>query len=339
MLTKPDIADEIIISHLETEYNLNVTTLTFLPLGNDLGAAVYRVVSDDGTAHFLKLRKGFIEITVTVPLFLKSQGIQEIIAPFETRSKRGWADLGEYKMILYPFIEGKDGFEAGFSDQHWQTLGKALKKIHSVQVQAELKRLIPQDTCSPQWRKSVRSFQKLIERKTYHEPTAAKLADFMKSKKDEIARIIDCAEGLAAQLQTKPMEQVLCHADTHGGNILISNRDELFIVDWDYPMLSLKEHDLMFVGGGFIGAGMNDIARRDQEETLFYDGYGKTEINLAAMAYYRYDRIINDISAYCEQLLLTDAGGADRESAFKSVTDNFEPNGMIASADETYKRL
>jgi spectinomycin phosphotransferase len=161
----------------------------------------------------------------------------------------------------------------------------------------------------------------------------------MKSKRDEITRIIDRAESLAAQLQSKPIELVLCHADTHGGNILLSDRDELFIVDWDYPILSDKEHDLMFVGGGFIGAGMDDIVRRNQEEALFYDGYGKTEINFAALAYYRYDRIINDISAYCEQLLLTDAGGADREPAFKSVTENFELNGMIASADETYKLL
>jgi hypothetical protein len=95
MLTKPDIADELIISQLQEEYNLCVSSLTFLPLGADMGTAVYRVVADDGTAYFLKLRKGFDEISVTVPLFLKSQGIKEIIAPFETKSNQGWADFGE----------------------------------------------------------------------------------------------------------------------------------------------------------------------------------------------------------------------------------------------------
>ena len=94
------------------------------------------------------------------------------------------------------------------------------------------------------------------------------------------------------------------------------------------------ERDLMFVVGG-----IDEIWKSEREEALFYKGYGKTEINFAALAYYRYERIINDISAYCEQLLLTDTGGADRESAFKSVTENFEPNGMIASADNTYKLL
>ena len=104
MLTKPDILDELIISRLQEEYDLHVSSLTFLPLGADMGSAVYRVVANDGTVYFLKLRKGFDEIVVTVPLFLKSQGIKEIIAPFETKSKQGRADFGEYKMILYPLI-------------------------------------------------------------------------------------------------------------------------------------------------------------------------------------------------------------------------------------------
>ena len=127
MLTKPDIADELIISRLQEEYNLHVTLLTFLPLGADTGTAVYRVIAEDGIAYFLKLRKGFDEISVTVPLFLKSQGIKEIIAPFETKSNYGWADFGEYKMILYPFIEGKNGFETELSDDHKRTFGAAIK--------------------------------------------------------------------------------------------------------------------------------------------------------------------------------------------------------------------
>src|SRR5262245_48925868 len=142
MLKKPDISDELIISRLQEEYRLQVESLTFLPLGADMGTAVYRVVTSDGTAYFLKLRKGFDEIIVTVPLLLKSQGIKEIISPFESKSKQGWADFSEHTMILYPFIEGKNGFEIELSDQHKRTLGKALKRLHSAQLPPELKRRI-----------------------------------------------------------------------------------------------------------------------------------------------------------------------------------------------------
>ena len=94
MLIKPDIPDELIVSHLQAEYSLHVSSVTFLHLGADMGSAVYRVVAEDETVYFLKLRKGFEEIFVTVPLFLKSQRVQDIIAPFETKSSHTWAGFG-----------------------------------------------------------------------------------------------------------------------------------------------------------------------------------------------------------------------------------------------------
>ena len=337
MLTKPDIKDELIISRLQAEYGLHITALTFLPLGADMGTAVYRVVADDGTAYFLKLRKGFEEIVVTVPLFLKSQGINEIITPFETRSNQGWADFGEYKMILYPFIEGKDGFDMELTDHHRRTLGTAFKKIHSAPVPPELKRLIPQETFSPHYRESMKLFQSQVETKTFDDPTAAKLAEFMKSKRDEISRLIERAGQLASTLQSKPLEFVLCHTDIHGGNILIRKGGQppiLYIVDWDSPLLAPKERDLMFIGGG-----IDEIWKSKREEAVFYEGYGETEITITALAYYRYQRVIEDLVVTCEQLLLTDEGGADREQAYRWFTSNLEPGQTIEIAEKTGKLL
>src|SRR6185436_9362514 len=117
MLTKPNITDELIISRLQDEYGIRADKLNFRPTG-DLNAAAYRVLTDNGVTYFLKLRKGFDEIAVTVPLFLKSQGIEAVIIPCETKSKRHWADSGDYKIILYPFVEGRDGFEMELSDKH-----------------------------------------------------------------------------------------------------------------------------------------------------------------------------------------------------------------------------
>jgi len=334
MLEKPNILDELIISHLQQEYGLHVSELTFLPIGADQGSAVYRVVSEEGTEHFLKLRKGFDEIVVTVPLFLKSHGIQEIIAPFETKSKQGWADFGEYKMILYPFIEGKNGFEMDLTDQHKRTLGMAFKGIHSMQVPSELKRLIPQETFSAKWRENLTSLQAQVENKTFDDPTAAKLAEFMQSKRTEITHLIERTGQLASELRSKPLEFVLCHTDIHGGNILITENNDFYIVDWDAPLLAPKERDLMFVGGG-----IDTLWESEREESVFYEGYGKVNIDFTVMAYYRYERIIEDLVAYGEQLLLTDEGGADRESAYRRFTGNFEPGQTIEIAEKTYELM
>jgi spectinomycin phosphotransferase len=334
MLEKPDISDKLIIARLQEEYHLRVAELTFLPLGADQGSAVYRVVSEDGTDYFLKLRKGFDEITVTIPLFLKSQGIQEIISPFETKSKQGWANFGEYKMILYPFIDGKNGFEMELTDDHKRRLGSALKAIHSTQVSPELKRLIPKEAFSPQWRERIRSLQAQVEELSFQDPNAAKLALFMKSKRNEITQLVERAESLASELQSKLLELVLCHTDIHGANILVTENNDFYIVDWDAPLLAPKERDLMFIGGG-----IDYIWKSGRDEAVFYDGYGKTNIDFAMLAYYRYERVIEDLVAYGEQLLWTDEGGADRPEAYERFTGNFEPGQTIEIADDTYELL
>jgi spectinomycin phosphotransferase len=331
MLEKPNIPDELIISRLQEEYDLRVAELTFLPIGADMGTVVYRLRTKDGTTYFLKLRKNFDEIIVYVPLFLNSQGIREIIVPFETKSKKGWADFGEYKIILYPFIEGKNGFQMELTDHHKRHFGSTLRAIHSIQLPPELKRLIPEEAFSAHWREIVKSFQGLAETMLFQDPNAAKLTQFIKSKRSEINHLLERTEELASELQSKPLESVLCHTDGHGANMLITENNDFYIVDWDAPLLTPKERDLMFIGGG-----IDNIWKSQRDIALFYEGYGKVEIDLKVMAYYRYERIIEDLAAYGEQLLLTDEGGSDREEAYKRFTGNFEPGETIEIAESTY---
>jgi spectinomycin phosphotransferase len=334
MLEKPDIPDNLIVSHLENEYDLRVRRLAFLPIGADLRTAVYRVTTRDGIGYFLKLRKNFREVIVLVPLFLKERGIQEILVPYKTKTGQYWADFGEYELILYPFIEGKDGFERELTGQHKRLLGSAFKGIHTTQITVDLKKSIRHEAFSPEWREEMKSFLNQVESKTFADSTALKLIEFIKSKQNEILRIVERAEQLASRLQSDPPEPVLCHSDIHGGNILIGDTGELYIVDWDDPILAPKERDLMFIGGG-----IDRIWKSKREEALFYEGYGPTDINLTALAYYRYERVIEDLAVICEQLLLTDEGGADRERALGWFTSNFEPGQTIEIADNTYKRM
>jgi spectinomycin phosphotransferase len=89
----------------------------------------------------------------------------------------------------------------------------------------------------------------------------------------------------------------------------------------------------------FIGDGIDEIWKSEREEALFYEIYGKTDINLSALAYYRYERVIEDLVVICEQLLTTDEGGADRERSIGWFTSNFEPGNTIDIAEKTYKLL
>jgi spectinomycin phosphotransferase len=278
MLEKPDLKDERIITCLQDEYGLSVVQIAFLPLGADQNTAVYRVVADDEMPYFVKLRRGdFDEAAVAVPKFLSDLGIKQIIPSLTTQAGQLWASLDPFNVILYPFVEGHNGFE----------------------------------------------------------PVAVELAAFLKTKRNETLELVKRSERFALALQAQPLEFILCHADIHAWNLLIDVNNALYMVDWDTLIFAPKERDLMFVGSGLGGNGHT----LQEEEILFYQGYGQTQVNPIAMAYYRYERIIEDIAVYCEQILLSDEGGEDREQSLEYLKSNFLPNGTIEIAYQSDKTL
>jgi len=334
MLEKPDIQDEKIVACLQAEYGLPVAQIAFLPLGADLNTAVYRLAVEDGTPYFLKLRRGtFDEISVVLPKFLSNQGITQIITPLSNKSGQLWASLDAYKTILYPFIEGRNSYEIDLSGRHWVEFGRALKRIHTIELPPALTSRIHRETYSPQGRQIVRAFLERVENEVFDDPIAAETAAFLKARQKEILDLVVRAERLAATNQARTPEFVLCHSDVHAGNILIDTNDAFYIVDWDEPILAPKERDLMFVGGaqGFSGH------TAKEEETLFYQGYGQTQVDPIALSYYRYERIVQDIAVECEQIFSTNEGGEDREQAFEYLKSNFRPGNTIENAYQTDK--
>ena len=89
----------------------------------------------------------------------------------------------------------------------------------------------------------------------------------------------------------------------------------------------------MYAGGGQF------VNRRtpQEEEALFYRGYGPTPVNTHALAYYRYERIVQDLAVECEQIFLTSGDGEDRQQALYYLKSNFLPNGVIDIAYQADK--
>jgi hypothetical protein len=121
--------------------------------------------------------------------------------------------------------------------------------------------------------------------------------------------------------------------DVHAGNIRLMAR-MICIVDWDDPILAPKERDLMYPGGaqGFVGRPAHE------EEALFYRGYGPAAIDPEALAYYRYERIVQDIAIYCELILTTGEARDDRAQSLRYLASNFMPNNTIEMAYRSDRR-
>jgi spectinomycin phosphotransferase len=334
MLEKPGLEDGAILACLRDAYGLPAVQITFLPLGADQNTAVYRAAAADGPAYLVKLRSGaFDETSVALPKFLGEQGIKQIIAPLTTRTGQLWADLEAFKAILYPFVEGRDGYEVALTERQWIELGAALRRIHTMQVPPALARRIRREAYSPQWREMVKGFLARVEQDGFDEPVAARVAALLRDRREQILDLVGRAEGLARALGARPRALVLCHSDLHAGNVLIDGGGALYLIDWDEPILAPKERDLMYPGGGqwFLGR------TPEEEERLFYLGYGPAEVDTEALAYYRYERIVQDIAVFCQQLLSSDEGGRDREQSLRYLASNFAPQGTIEIAYESDK--
>jgi spectinomycin phosphotransferase len=329
MLEEPGIQVERLVACLRDDYELPIRQVAFLPLGADLNTAVYRAVSEDGTPYFVKLRRGaFDETSVALPRFLSDHGIVQVIAPLVTKTGHLWATLKPFKLILYPFIEGHSGYQVGLADRHWVELGRALKRIHTTKLPPALARRIRRETYSPEWREIARTFLARVDHGAPADPVAAELAALLKARRDEILDLVGRAERLALVLQARSPGFVLCHSDVHAGNVLIDPDGALYVVDWDDPIFAPKERDLMFAGGGLGGDGHT----AQEEETLFYRGYGQTRVDPAGLAYYRYERIVQDIAVFCQRIFSTNEGRKDREQSLRYLTSNFLPNGTIEIA-------
>ena len=328
MLETPELPDDRIVAGLSEHYGIPVTELVFLPIGNDAAAWAYRVIAHDRASYFLKLKIGSIyEPSVLVPRYLRNTGIEEVVAPLPTRNGELWAELDSYNLILYPFIAGKVGMDIGLSNSQWMAFGTILKRIHSTSLPSTLRAQVRLETFVPAWSRMARELQSQVQNRRYDDPAAQALAAFWRDRTDTIARIVDRCEQLGRWLQQQPPPFVLCHTDIHTANILIDERQQLHVVDWDLPLLAPRERDLMFIVG-------------DEHEALFFTSCGEPNIDPVALAYYRYEWVVQEIGDFGERVFLTqNVGEETRQHALRGFMQLFQPGDVIEAAYRSEQNL
>jgi spectinomycin phosphotransferase len=332
MLEKPDIQDEKIISCLQAEYGLPIIQIAFLPLGGNLCTSVYRAVTRDGTPYFCKLRcSDFDDISVELPRFLCEQGITQIISPLPSKTGQLWVKLEAFNVILYPFVDGTSGFEVKLTERQWADFGTALQRIHTLILPPALRQKMQKENYSTESREICREVLQKLENERFDDPVMTGLAAFLLPKRETVLDFIAHAERLARVLVSRSSEMVLCHSDIHPGNLFIDKNGTLFIVDWDSTVLAPKERDLMFISGGQGYVGVSD----QEEEIHFYRYYDLSAVDPLAMAYYRYERNLYDLSVECPRILSRTLNLQDRARSLEIITWLFLPGGSIEMAHKS----
>jgi spectinomycin phosphotransferase len=326
MIEKPGIRDERIISVLRDHYSLAAAGLEFLPVGNDPSAWAYRVSTEDQGTYFLKIRKeisnpaGFL-----VPRFLQDHGIAQALAPFPTKKQELWIPVEGFFLILYPFVNGSEAMKVGMSDSQWTEFGSLLKQIHSTELPAEVSQHVRRETFVPKWSHLARDLQEQIHIQNYDDPSQKELAVFWKKNRVIIHTIVEQTERIGKHLQQADPEFVLCHADIHTANLLLTPAKDMFVVDWDDTLFAPRERDLMFILAG------EKILTND--ERLFFNGYGNIKINELALTYYRYEWCVQEIGDFGQRVFFTkDVGKSTKQNAVEGFMQLFSEGDVIETA-------
>lgn len=331
MLEKPDLADAKIIKELETNYALGIRVLEFLPVGNDQRAWAYRVEADAGV-YFLKLRKGGTKpASLITPRYLKSRGIEQVVAPIVTESGALLATAWDYDFILYPYIEGKSAWRMPIALSQWRAWGAIMRRIHGCALNSQALEVAERETFGMKWLPSIERVEEVLRRRDFRGKVAADAARVWRDQAAEIRRCCRRYREMGALLAADPPPFALCHADIHTANIILNPQDEIRIVDWDETVIAPKERDLMF----FV-----DDGHRPEESEAFFAGYDSGEINWLALTYYKYDWVVQEFGDYGERLFLSDEiGGEDLDSALVELKRLFEPDDVIDRAHRSFQRM
>ncbi len=291
MLEDPRLDPSQLTAALRTAHGMTASVFTFIP-GLDQHAASYEVATDAET-YFLKVRFGAADDAVlAVPHALVQAGIPNVLAPITTRDGTLSVRLDGRTLILYAFVRGQNAVDIGLTDEQWRTFGRTLRAVHDSGLERRFADRPPVEAFSlPAAGAPVRRALELAEQVPPDAgPAAIGLAGFLRDNAERIRGMLAPAEELARGLRDGALPRVLCHADIHAANIVVTDDGGIVVIDWDGPMIAPRERDLVFV----IGSRVARPVEPDEEER-FFEGYGAVAVNPEAIVYYRYERIPTDV--------------------------------------------
>ena len=329
MREAPRIAEERLWTCLREQYGLQPVSVTYLPLGKDYHAGVFRVVDEQGTAYLLKATtRPLYEPSCVIPHSLNAHGVEAVVAPIYTQDQALWTTVGEggaeWTVLVYPWIEGTSGW-AGMTDALWREVGVIFQRIHAIPFSSawlDGYSSIRQETFDPtvylQW---IRTFEaQHLDAPTNDSPSARSVHSLWAEHRAVIQTMARSLETLGALLRAQRLPSVICHADLHAANLIRDAAGRVFVIDWDEVMLAPKERDFIFI--------------REPDANGFWEGYGRRDINWTALTYYLWERTVQDLIECAKDVCLRDDLGEETKAEIAELFRIIltEPDSSLGAA-------
>jgi spectinomycin phosphotransferase len=219
----------------------------------------------------------------------------------------------------------------------WRRLGAFAARLHATVLPDDLAALVPREDFRPRANELADRVAREVDAyprgAASNDELAERLVDAWTTHRAEIAWLVRRSEALAQRIRvraaaTLSLPFILCHADLHAGNVLVSPDGGISVVDWDEVILAPPERDLMFVRGSPIGGRVSD-----GEATAFESGYGSREADPLLIAWYRLDWAVQDFADFARRVILDpELGAATRVAALALFESTFDPGGEVETA-------
>jgi spectinomycin phosphotransferase len=329
MLADPGLDPTALRNALRTAWRIEAASLAFVP-GYDPHAASYEVTADSAS-FFLKVRFDAVhEPALSVPAALLDAGVPNILAPLRSSDGALWVPDGDRGLIIYPLIRGENAVTAGMGEAQWRAFGSTLRPVHDSGLERRFATTLPTDAFESTAGIDAKLALAFADGARPPSPAAGRYAKLLRQLAPWIGAAVERFEALGRTLRGRTFERVVCHADIHAANILVTDEDGIWLVDWDGPMIAPRERDLLFVIGSRIA---RDV--QPHEESWFFDGYGEAVVDPEAIIYYRYERILEDIAAFTESILRDPSETeATRDAQASLVAGFFGPGGIVETVEE-----
>lgn len=298
---------------IREDFGLDVTELTPVHHGADTAAEVWN--ADDRYA--VKWSGGGTTAAPETTAYLAAVGVRGIPAPVRTSTGELWSQRDGKRLSLAPWIAGARAAETGLTTAQWTSYGALLAEVHSQEPPDHLRDLLPPlNPISARMPALTRQLDERLSTQPPSDPIEAELAKTWLANRDIILALLDVRTPT-------PGVPVICHADPHLGNVLVTP-DQLHLIDWDDVVLAPPEQDLIFMLGGMDSLGPTS----EEHRQAFFQGYGVITLDQTRLAYYRCTRALEDVALWAEQVVR----GPDREESLDILRGVLSPEGLAVQA-------
>lgn len=246
MITEPNIARSELIQLLSEKYPIQVSALTFLPKGEV--SWVYVVECTDGNKYLLKIHKAKvlpIERFKLLQDLHEKAGINGLTYPQPTKDGQLQTEILGYPSVLFNYIEGKTALESKPTNEEYEKFGALLAQVHQAVTTVDYP---VKETFDIPTKDDYLKVLSHLELDTEDEGVKKEAFDTLQTLRSRLKEELVKLESLQSQLRNSNIDFVLCHGEPSPGNIMVGEDGEVYLIDWDEPIVAPKEKDLLFFG-------------------------------------------------------------------------------------------